>query len=460
MQNQYQQNLKDIGLGHKEAEIFDSIEEDVKTRKNYQAKIAAKRGQIAKEKLKSVSAQRSVEKAHCCTCSPKKLCYTLIDNTGTPIFITPKTDIGEQSGQSTSSTAKRQTSELSDTSEETTSSISENFDGISGGSSPRRPSPQYSTNDVEKFAGESVRAGTSGLGRHRGSKQDIISSRFRGETIDEVTEDASEESGPQRTTATLHKEKNSKRKADRDIRKGNITQSRIKSQEDATDENVEVQNNTSKSRSQRVDLTAEKQRKCGKTVENKSNKYGSEERPLTPKIHEKNKEKQESSKSLSQMKTKDRDKSLRKSAENHTKQLVVDDTIKDVKSKSQESRQKSLEKEQVEESLDDNSEVSDELLKSKTQKANVVSERERDTKRGRNKEKSLGESPTRTTGVDESGRFPSNKTKNSDFMVLTDDSEDFVESQSKGMDGQRGNNYRSSQAIRQTSGRYTALSGK
>lgn len=80
--------------------------------------------------------------------------------------------------------------------------------------------------------------------------------------------------------------------------------------------------------------------------------------------------------------------------------------------------------------------ITQKLSKSKTQKAIVISEREKmvrrktsnvqTTKRDRNEERSLAESPIKTTGINKSERYPSNKMKDSDLTILPDDLEDFV----------------------------------
>lgn len=51
LHNQYQESLKNIGLGHKEAEIIDIIEEDIVTQKKCCERIAAERGSMARQRL-------------------------------------------------------------------------------------------------------------------------------------------------------------------------------------------------------------------------------------------------------------------------------------------------------------------------------------------------------------------------------------------------------------------------
>lgn len=118
LHNQYQESLQDIGLGHKEAEIFDLIEEDIETEKECRAKIAAERGRLARQNLKCASAQqgkfrrevKSADTPHRSTCgdkgwpkcNQKKHFYTVVGATDpadrySPIQVSLKTSNGSHS---------------------------------------------------------------------------------------------------------------------------------------------------------------------------------------------------------------------------------------------------------------------------------------------------------------------------------------------------------------------------
>lgn len=152
LHNQYQQSLKDIGLGHKEAEVYDVIEEDLKTKRNYQARVAAERGRLARERQqKSLTGDvRSAEETRrgvygqeqWCKCSPKKHFYTMVDKSGegTPIQVTPKTTTSASEDTSSGGPALKKIvsdENLTDVTEESSSTSSGTL--VSGGSSPRAP---------------------------------------------------------------------------------------------------------------------------------------------------------------------------------------------------------------------------------------------------------------------------------------------------------------------------------